>query len=232
GLVLAIWIQFSEDEKLRASSIARRRGGNCPNTIEVLQQLVAQRAGAAELQANLVAVLPNRDTAAVKDIEAYIIRNTATSSRTIINYNALQEMTTAEFRDIADTLGTEAGRIPDVSLECMLYLRQQYPGIKISVELEKPAREGLQEWPFMLTLSSSLRVGLCRSVTSKLKQLQGNGYPNAINCMYAQAELAKRAWVFPPSTRYVVPLLNRFSDLYSAALGARMAHGRTSLSQA
>ncbi|KAK8075309.1 pfkB family kinase [Apiospora hydei] len=157
-----------EDEKLRASSIARRRGGNCPNTIEVLQQLIEQRAGAAELQANLVAVLPNRDAAAVNDIEAslggqsvlrhciyredqvepassYIIRNTATSSRTIINYNALQEMTSAEFKDIADTLGNEAGRIPDVSLECMLYLRQQYPGVKISVELENPAREGLQE---------------------------------------------------------------------------------------
>lgn len=30
-----------EDEKLRATALIKRRGGNCPNTLEVLQQLVA-----------------------------------------------------------------------------------------------------------------------------------------------------------------------------------------------
>ena len=37
------------------------------------------------------------------------------------------------------------GRIPEVTLECMRYLRQCFPRVRISVEIEKPARTGLQE---------------------------------------------------------------------------------------
>ena len=37
------------------------------------------------------------------------------------------------------------GRIPEVTLGCMLYLRQHFPAIKVSVEVEKPARVGLTE---------------------------------------------------------------------------------------
>lgn len=37
------------------------------------------------------------------------------------------------------------GRIPDVTLLCMQQLRQYHPAVKISVEVEKPGREGLQE---------------------------------------------------------------------------------------
>lgn len=36
------------------------------------------------------------------------------------------------------------GRIPEVTLECLRHLRQNYPGAKISVEVEKPGRPGLQ----------------------------------------------------------------------------------------
>lgn len=36
------------------------------------------------------------------------------------------------------------GRIPDITIECMRYLRKCYPAITVSVEVEKPAREGLQ----------------------------------------------------------------------------------------
>lgn len=36
------------------------------------------------------------------------------------------------------------GRIPPVTLECMEYVRRKYPEAKISVEIEKPGREGLQ----------------------------------------------------------------------------------------
>jgi ketohexokinase len=65
-----------EDQKLRASSHTRRRGGNCPNTLEVLAQL----ADIVELQNGLnlrdgdnyplflISVLPNKDSAAVKYI--------------------------------------------------------------------------------------------------------------------------------------------------------------------
>ena len=37
------------------------------------------------------------------------------------------------------------GRIPEVTLECMRYLRQYFPRVRISVEVEKPARTGLQD---------------------------------------------------------------------------------------
>ena len=37
------------------------------------------------------------------------------------------------------------GRIPEVTLECMRYLRQRFPTVMISVEVEKPARIGLQD---------------------------------------------------------------------------------------
>ena len=37
------------------------------------------------------------------------------------------------------------GRIPETTLECIQYLRKHLPGCKISVEVEKPNREGLAE---------------------------------------------------------------------------------------
>ena len=37
------------------------------------------------------------------------------------------------------------GRAPETTLQCMRYLRQASPGCTISVEVEKPGREGLVE---------------------------------------------------------------------------------------
>ncbi len=37
------------------------------------------------------------------------------------------------------------GRIPETTLKCIQYLRQTQPDSKISVEVEKPNREGLDE---------------------------------------------------------------------------------------
>lgn len=37
------------------------------------------------------------------------------------------------------------GRIPETTLQCIRYLRQVLPGSTISVEAEKPGREGLAE---------------------------------------------------------------------------------------
>ena len=52
-----------EDDKLRATSMQVRRGGNCPNSIEVMQQLArADGAGSADsggLQLHLVSCLPD-----------------------------------------------------------------------------------------------------------------------------------------------------------------------------
>ena len=40
---------------------------------------------------------------------------------------------------------TYQGRIPNVTLECVQYLRRCFPAVKISVEVENPARLGLKE---------------------------------------------------------------------------------------
>ncbi|CAO1606261.1 hypothetical protein XANCAGTX0491_009761 [Xanthoria calcicola] len=125
----------AEDEKLRASSILTRRGGNCPNTLEILQQLLDTDdadAGIPSISLALLAVLPSSSSPAYQEIRSsfnvsttdltahcicrhhvnepassYIIRSRAMDSRTIINYNSLPEMTAAEFAAVADKLGEE-----------------------------------------------------------------------------------------------------------------------------
>lgn len=102
---------------------------------------------------------------------SYIIRSRQTGSRTIVNYNGLPEMTAAEFveavthisSDISRRFGSGSGmtkdnlrngacywfhfegRIPAVTLSCIRHLRTAYPGVHISVEMEKPDREGLED---------------------------------------------------------------------------------------
>ncbi|SPQ21862.1 a1d22f46-8c71-4f8d-a079-2b3ff2a424d3 [Thermothielavioides terrestris] len=94
---------------------------------------------------------------------SYIIRSTETGSRTIVNYNDLPEMTASEFERIVDAFAEHRdgdggdngdgvgwwwhfeGRIPETTLRCIRYLRQALPRCTISVEVEKPGREGLVE---------------------------------------------------------------------------------------
>ncbi|KAL2197395.1 Ribokinase-like protein [Corynascus similis CBS 632.67] len=170
----------AEDSKLRAPSLQTRRGGNCPNSLEVLAQLLA--AGPypelPQLKLHLVSCLPGTRAAATAKIlsslsgdgnvdcshclyreghdepaSSYIIRSTKTGSRTIVNFNDLPEMTTDEFERIADAFaerGDECwwhfeGRIPGTTLQCIRYLRRVTPKSTVSVEIEKPNREGLVE---------------------------------------------------------------------------------------
>ncbi|KAK0615966.1 Ribokinase-like protein [Bombardia bombarda] len=189
-----------EDSKLRATSMQVRRGGNCPNTLEVLQQLLplsshppraADEKDTEEVitvTPHLIACLPNAQSTATRKIKSsfahaqrrpdtpivdlsrclyrrehdeaassYIIRSGQTGSRTIVNFNDLPDMTVAEFQDIADNFAREhggndndcwwhfEGRIPDTTLRCIQYLRQAQPACTISVEVEKPGRQGLVE---------------------------------------------------------------------------------------
>ncbi|KAI0977379.1 putative PfkB family kinase [Xylaria arbuscula] len=167
-----------EDSKLRASSLQVRRGGNCPNTFEVLQQLLRQEQGVRQndkIKPYLVTCLPARNApATVRIIESfgvdtlvdfsrcifrdsnqepassYIIRSSATGSRTLVNYNDLAEMTFDEFVAAAENLDGEKawfhfeGRIPATTLQCIHWLRRSKPRARVSVEVEKPGREGLE----------------------------------------------------------------------------------------
>ncbi|CAG7554558.1 unnamed protein product [Fusarium equiseti] len=164
----------SEDSKLRATSINIRRGGNCPNSLQVLEQLLADHDG---LQLHLVSPLPNASSSATQRVvssfgqqskidfghclyreesteaaSSYIIRSEASGSRTLVNYNDLPEMTQDEFGNIARSFEADQetwwhfeGRIPETVQNCIRLLRNVLPKATISVEVEKPGREGLPE---------------------------------------------------------------------------------------
>ncbi|KAJ5924431.1 pfkB family kinase [Penicillium verhagenii] len=198
-----------EDEKLRASKIVRRRGGNCPNSLEVLQQLTA--IFEQELALNLVTVLPAKSSVASQQIisaleprvqlshcihrdqfqepaSCYIIKSQSTGSRTIVNHCELPDMTVEEFVGIAEKLGPQAtwfhfeGRIPKVTLGCIQHLRRDFPSARISVELEKPGREGLHE------LADHADV-----VFYSKTWAQNLGYTSAEECLRNQAARTQNA---------------------------------------
>lgn len=215
----------AEDAKLRATSLATRRGGNGGNSLEVLQQF----APASALALHLVATLPSRDSAATAKVlssfggegrvdlsqcihredqteaaSCYVIRSEATGSRTIVNHNGLADMTAEEFRPVAEAfrekeadtwwhfevcrhaseysvppqggppprstrlcadrglggggresggenlvakyrVNNKQGRVPETTLQCIQYLRRHLPQSRVSVEVEKPGRDGLRE---------------------------------------------------------------------------------------
>lgn len=116
----------SEDSKLRATNLTTRRGGNCPNALEVFQQLLPSQQRGADVKPYLVSCLPGEDSPATRRIidsfgrdspvdlghciyrpahaeaaSSYIIRSEQSGSRTLVNYNDLPEMTAAEFEPVA-----------------------------------------------------------------------------------------------------------------------------------
>ncbi|KAK0752354.1 Ribokinase-like protein [Schizothecium vesticola] len=187
-----------EDAKLRATALQIRRGGNCPNALEVLQQLLlppkpaTATAATKQVKTHLISSLPAADAPATRQVlesfacgdedeedgsvrhrpdfsrclyrkgcreaaSSFIIRSAATGTRTIVNFNDLPEMTSAEFSALANDLidhedltgqDTESwwhfeGRIPETTLACIRHLRRVSPRSTISVEVEKPNRDGL-----------------------------------------------------------------------------------------
>ncbi|KAK8110377.1 uncharacterized protein PG998_006834 [Apiospora kogelbergensis] len=205
-----------EDSKLRATSLSVRRGGNCPNSLEVLQQLLAQQQQSHKVTPYLISCLPSAEapaTARVRDsfgsdstvdftrciyrrghdqpASSYIIRSEATGSRTLVNYNDLPEMTLDEFQTAIEGLDPQddmwvhfEGRIPETTLSCIQYLRQALPKASISVEVEKPGREGLEQ------LAAEADV-----VFYSKGWAESNGYQSAHECLMAQSEVARRATV-------------------------------------
>ena len=59
-----------EDSKLRATALQVRRGGNCPNSLEVLAQLVAAGPQRLPIKLHMVSCLPGAGTAATRKILA------------------------------------------------------------------------------------------------------------------------------------------------------------------
>ncbi|KAF2626012.1 ketohexokinase-like protein [Macroventuria anomochaeta] len=175
-----------EDEKLRATNLIRRRGGNTANTLEVISQLLPAHNFDSETstystELSLLTVLPDQtspDTQVVisslPDVStrlfqyrqgqqvaasSYIMQSAANLTRTIISANPLEEMTVEEFKGaikplITADIGKEdvwihfEGRIPEVLLQCVTWLRQKYGyhgKVRVSVECEKPDRIGMKD---------------------------------------------------------------------------------------
>ncbi|KAK7749423.1 hypothetical protein SLS62_008167 [Diatrype stigma] len=163
-----------EDSKLRATSLQTRRGGNGPNTLEVLQQLLRKEVCGRAITPYLITCLPSAESPATNSIlqsfgpdalvnltrciyrpgenpaSSYIIRSEETGSRTLVSYSDLADMTVDEFIEAVSDIGEDAwfhfeGRTPETTLRCIQYLRRSVPKASISVEVEKPGREGLEE---------------------------------------------------------------------------------------
>ncbi|KAF2498590.1 Ribokinase-like protein [Lophium mytilinum] len=118
-----------EDAKLRSTALTRRRGGNGPNTLEVLSQLSSGGVGGSPspLTLSLITTLPSRTSPATQTIldslptidlshslfrsahqepaSCYVLRSAATGSRTIVNFNELPEMTAGELREKVREVG-------------------------------------------------------------------------------------------------------------------------------
>ncbi|KAI1410928.1 hypothetical protein F5Y13DRAFT_166599 [Hypoxylon sp. FL1857] len=206
-----------EDSKLRATNLQVRRGGNCPNTLEVLQQLLLllrerDHHGHGhdlsfglghDVKPYLISCLPSVDAPATKTIldsfgsgslvdfsrcifradhrdaaSSYIIRSEASGSRTLVNYNDLPEMTIDEFIAVANEVGDESW----FHFECIRYLRQSFPNTRVSVEVEKPGRGGLED------LAAEADVVFYSRTWAERK-----AYQSAEQCLRAQSGVARRA---------------------------------------
>ena len=90
------------------------------------------------------------------------------------------------------------GRAPDVTLECMNYIRTHFPRAKISVEVEKPGRAGLEEladaadvviyakgWAQVMFIFDLFQARLIAE--------QKNGYACAEDCLRDQSMKTSRA---------------------------------------
>lgn len=122
---------------------------------------------------------------------SYIIKTENTGSRTIVNYNELPEMTLQEFQSTVTTGIAEdgarmwfhfEGREIDTSVGCMRWLRQQYPDVLLSTEIENPSRHGLE-----------LMVAEADVVFYSKLWAETKGYGNAEEVLRAQASSLPRA---------------------------------------
>ena len=113
-------------------SLQTRRGGNCPNTLEVLQQLLRREEHGRTITPYLISCLPSVGSSATNKIvesfgpdalvdltrciyrseenpaSSYIIRSEATGSRTSVNYNNLADMSVDEFIEAVSGIGEDA----------------------------------------------------------------------------------------------------------------------------
>jgi ketohexokinase len=167
-----------EDEEMRALDRRITRGGNAANTAVVLAQLghrcglvatLGDDASAAAIEADLHA--HGVDTRHCRRIEgghsptSYILASRASGSRSIVHHRRLAEYSAEDFAAIdlgpCDWTHVE-GRNVAATRQMLERLRRQRPGLRVSLEIEKP-REGIETlWPLadLLLFSRAYATGL------------------------------------------------------------------------
>ncbi|CAJ0625279.1 7852_t:CDS:2 [Entrophospora sp. SA101] len=168
----------SEDGKQRAQRVEKRRGGNSVNTLTVLSQFPLTRChfmgsmASKEASAFLIqdfqahniktSTCIHRNNANHSPI-AYILHSDSTGSRTIVNYNSIDELTFDEFKHEFDKVCTEEmiedddkivpfdwihfeGRNAEEEAKMIDYIdtKEWRSKVIVSVELEKPYRINLE----------------------------------------------------------------------------------------
>lgn len=143
----------TEDQELRALSQRRCVGGNCPNTLTLLQQLGHKCAFAGTVaddsDGRLIVQQLKQKGVKVDDCPvgeggtptSYITLSRTTGSRTIIHYRDLPEFSFADFAKIDpssfDWLHFEGRNITE-TLRMLTFVRKKFPSLPWSVEIEKP----------------------------------------------------------------------------------------------
>lgn len=173
----------------------------------------------------------------IDPISSYIISSEAAGTRTIVNHNELPEMTAEEFDAIATTLVQSAmeddqdqiwfhfeGRIPQTTLTCIQGLRQRYthanpkPKLRISVEIEKPRREGLQDLVYEADV-----------VFYSRGWAEAEGHPSAMACLESQVKVIADAGSTRPEKyddEYERTLICTWGDKGAAALRYTCQQGK------
>ena len=96
------------------------------------------------------------------------------------------------------------GRIPETSLQCIQHLRHSYPQSRISVEIERPGREGLRALAaeadvlfYSKSWAEVSRTWTDQPATTNHggadQDGQGEGYPSAEACLVGEAARTPRA---------------------------------------
>ena len=188
-----------ENDEVRCSERALRRGGNAANTLVVLSQLGHSCSWAGmlvdsaegrfirdDLETHGVDTAPCRIAGTGSVPVSSILLNAGTGSRTIIHYRDLPEYSFDDFRALElesfDWLHFEGRNVH--ALQSMLrWCRKRYPSIPQSLEVEKP-RPGIEEL-----------FGLARVLLFSQAYAQGRGHANpggllqAVHRKYPGADL-------------------------------------------
>lgn len=148
----------AENDEIRALSQRRCRGGNCANTLTVLQQLghecmfagiLAEEPDGQFITQELKQQGINTDNCRIvkgKTPTSYVTLSRATGSRTIVHYRDLPEFSFADFANIDlspfDWLHFEGRNVAETA-RMLALVRERFPSLPWSVEIEKP-RPGIE----------------------------------------------------------------------------------------